>query len=143
MLQNTLPNIHMYLSACFSLSSPFVFALFTVGCIALADALHPEAPSVVAALRERGIDVWVCSGDSVAAVAAAAAAAGIEPNRIMAEVLPRQKAAVVTQLRQQQQGNILPNQQQPHPHHHQQQLHLHHHQQQPHPHHHHHHQYHQ
>ncbi|OEH78719.1 heavy metal translocating P-type ATPase subfamily protein [Cyclospora cayetanensis] len=74
-----------------------------LGCIALRDALQPEAASVVDALKQRGVSVWVCSGDSAAASAAAAAFVGVEPDKVVAEVLPKQKAALITLLRQQQQ----------------------------------------
>ncbi len=69
------------------------------GTLAVADPLRPEAPAVVAALRERGLEVRMVTGDARSSAAAAAAAAGIE--RWHAEVLPADKAAVVRELQDQ------------------------------------------
>jgi len=69
-----------------------------VGLVAVADELRPEAPAVVAALRKRGIEVVMLSGDTRRTAEAMARAAGIE--RVRAEVLPADKAADVERLRE-------------------------------------------
>ncbi|HEV8143444.1 MAG TPA: copper-translocating P-type ATPase, partial [Methylomirabilota bacterium] len=61
-----------------------------LGVIAAADVLKPEAPAAVAALRARGIDVVMLTGDQRATAEAIARQAGI--TRVIAEVLPEAKA---------------------------------------------------
>ena len=69
-----------------------------VGLIAVADVLRPEAPAVVAALRASGIEVVMLSGDTRPTAEAVARAAGVE--RVLAEVLPADKAAEIARLRE-------------------------------------------
>jgi Cu+-exporting ATPase len=68
-----------------------------LGVIAAADVLKPEAPAAVAALRARGIDVVMLTGDQRATAEAIARQAGI--TRVIAEVLPEAKAFEVRRLR--------------------------------------------
>jgi Cu+-exporting ATPase len=68
------------------------------GLIGVADELKPEAREAVAELRALGLDVWMLTGDNRAAAEASARRAGIDPARVLAEVLPDQKAAVVRRL---------------------------------------------
>jgi Cu+-exporting ATPase len=67
------------------------------GLIAVADVLKPEAPEAVRALRALGLDVAMLTGDARATAEAIARQAGIE--RVLAEVLPEQKALEVERLR--------------------------------------------
>jgi P-type Cu2+ transporter len=64
-----------------------------LGLVALADAVRPESPEVIAALRARGLGVAVVSGDAPGPTARVAATLGIE--RAEAEVTPEGKRAVV------------------------------------------------
>ncbi|HEU5422292.1 MAG TPA: heavy metal translocating P-type ATPase [Nitrolancea sp.] len=64
--------------------------------LAVADTLKPEAPAAVAELGALGFEVWMLTGDNAATAQAIAAQAGIE--RVMAEVLPGEKAAQVRAL---------------------------------------------
>ncbi|WP_126974906.1 heavy metal translocating P-type ATPase [Frigidibacter oleivorans] len=64
--------------------------------IAFADRLRPGAAEAVAALRARGLSVWLVSGDVPAVVAALAGRLGIADWR--AEALPAEKAALVADL---------------------------------------------
>jgi Cu2+-exporting ATPase len=64
-----------------------------------ADALRPDAAAAVAALKARGLNVEMLSGDRPSAVGQAAAAAGIEDWR--AGVLPAEKTARIQELRAQ------------------------------------------
>ncbi len=64
-----------------------------------ADALRPDAAAAVAALKARGLNVEMLSGDRPSAVGQAAAAAGIEDWR--AGVLPTEKTARIQELRAQ------------------------------------------
>jgi Cu+-exporting ATPase len=75
------------------------------GLIAVADALKPESAEAVAQLKALGLDVWMLTGDHRAAAEAVAAAAGIERSRVLAQVLPGDKAAQVRRL--QEQGRVV------------------------------------
>ena len=68
-----------------------------VGWFAIADALRPEAPDVVAGLRGRGLHVEMLSGDAPAAVRHVAAAAGID--RGQGSLSPADKANLVVARR--------------------------------------------
>ena len=69
-----------------------------LGLVAVADTLKPEAPAVVAALRARGIEVAMLTGDDRRTAAAIACEAGIE--RVLAEILPEDKAREIARLRE-------------------------------------------
>ena len=69
-----------------------------LGLVAVADTLKPEAPAVVAALRSRGIEVAMLTGDDRRTAAAIARAAGID--RVLAEILPEDKAREIARLRE-------------------------------------------
>jgi P-type Cu2+ transporter len=66
------------------------------GVIAIADAVRPTSRAAVEALRERGIDVVMLTGDNAATAERIAAELGIE--HLIAEVLPGDKAAKVSEL---------------------------------------------
>ena len=68
-----------------------------LGLIAVADTLKPHASEVVAALRARGIELAMLTGDARTTAAAIAREAGIE--RVMAEVLPEDKTREIARLR--------------------------------------------
>jgi Cu+-exporting ATPase len=72
------------------------FAGRLVGLIAVADVLKPEAPATVAALRALGLEVVMLTGDGRRTAEAIARRAGID--RVLAEVLPEDKARVVATL---------------------------------------------
>jgi Cu+-exporting ATPase len=69
-----------------------------LGVIAVADVLKPEAPEAVAALVRRGIDVTMLTGDARPTAEAIAAGAGI--RRVLAEVLPEDKAREIAKLQE-------------------------------------------
>jgi Cu+-exporting ATPase len=70
------------------------------GLIALTDRVKPEAAEAVAALQRSGIEVWLLSGDARATALAVAQDVGIADDRVLAEVLPTDKAAAVARLRE-------------------------------------------
>ena len=73
------------------------------GLLAVADELREEAPDVVARLRRLGKTVAMITGDNQATADAVAKQVGAD--RVLAEVLPQDKAAEVTRL--QESGQIV------------------------------------
>ena len=72
------------------------FAGQALGLVSVADALKPEAPAAVAALRRRGLEVVMLTGDHQATATAIARPAGID--RVLAEVPPEGKARAIAAL---------------------------------------------
>jgi P-type Cu+ transporter len=72
------------------------FAGHLMAVVAAADTLKPEAPAVVAVLRALGLEVVMLTGDNRRTAEAIARQAGID--RVLAEVLPEDKARVVATL---------------------------------------------
>ena len=68
------------------------------GVLAVADTLKDEAARTVAALRDMGLDVAMITGDNAVTAAAIAREVGIE--RVLADVLPGDKASEVERLQQ-------------------------------------------
>ncbi len=68
------------------------------GVIGVADTLKPTSRPAVAALIGLGLDVYLLTGDNEITAAAIAQAAGIPANRVLANILPDQKAATVKKL---------------------------------------------
>ena len=66
------------------------------GAIEIADTIKPEAAGAVRRLRQAGLEVWMITGDKREVAEAIAREAGID--RVLAEVLPDQKAAEVKKL---------------------------------------------
>jgi P-type Cu2+ transporter len=69
-----------------------------VGAIALADAVRPTSVAAVAALHEMGLQVVMLTGDNEATARRIAEQLGIDD--VIAEVLPADKAAKITELQQ-------------------------------------------
>ncbi|CAE7107510.1 unnamed protein product [Rhizoctonia solani] len=72
-----------------------------VMCFAVADALRPESVSTVAELHKSGKQVWMLSGDNVVTAKAVAHDLGIPDGRVVAGVLPHEKADFITHLQSQ------------------------------------------
>jgi P-type Cu+ transporter len=70
------------------------------GLLALADPIKPEAATAIADLARAGIETWLVTGDGRATANAVAGAVGIPPERVLAEVLPADKAATVARLQE-------------------------------------------
>ncbi|CAG7990750.1 unnamed protein product [Penicillium salamii] len=66
--------------------------------MAVADPVRPEAVEVLQALQNRGIDVWMISGDNPVTAQAVGRIVGIPTDNIIAGVLPEQKAEKVRYL---------------------------------------------
>ncbi|HSK92958.1 MAG TPA: heavy metal translocating P-type ATPase [Candidatus Angelobacter sp.] len=68
------------------------------GLIALADSVKPASRAAVERMHRTGLDVWMLTGDRRATAETVAAQVGIGPDRVLAEVLPGDKAAKVSEL---------------------------------------------
>jgi len=69
-----------------------------VGIVADADTVKPSAADAVAALRDRGIDVMMITGDNERTARAVAEQVGIDPGNVRAEVLPEDKSEAVEEI---------------------------------------------
>ncbi|MFC6732851.1 heavy metal translocating P-type ATPase [Haladaptatus sp. DYSN1] len=69
-----------------------------LGVIATADTVKPGAKDAVSQLHERGLDVWLITGDNELTARAVAEEVGIDPNHVRAEVLPEDKAEAVESI---------------------------------------------
>jgi len=69
-----------------------------LGLIGLADTVKPSSAAAIVRLRASGVDVWMLTGDRRATAEAIGRGVGIAPDRIIAEVLPAQKADSVRRL---------------------------------------------
>jgi Cu+-exporting ATPase len=69
-----------------------------LGLLGLSDTVRPEAAGVVRNLAQRGLDVYMLTGDNAAAAATVAAELGIAPARVMASVLPAGKSGAIERL---------------------------------------------
>jgi Cu+-exporting ATPase len=68
------------------------------GLITIADPVKAEATEAVRTLARMGIDAWLVTGDQRRTAEAVARQVGIPPERVLAEVLPGEKAAKVAEL---------------------------------------------
>jgi Cu+-exporting ATPase len=68
------------------------------GLLPTVDEVKPEAAQAVAELRAAGLEVWLVTGDQAATAREVAAAVGIAPEHVLAEVLPAGKADAVAML---------------------------------------------
>ncbi|KAG6002366.1 hypothetical protein E4U43_001132 [Claviceps pusilla] len=66
--------------------------------VSVSDQLRNEAVTVVEALRARGTQVWMLSGDNATTAQAVARLVGIKEENVLAEVLPSEKADKVRYL---------------------------------------------
>ena len=75
-----------------------------VGVIAAADTIKPDAQETINQLHKLGLTVMMITGDNQRTAQAIASQAGIEPstslgiNRVLAEVLPQDKANEIDRL---------------------------------------------
>ncbi len=76
-----------------------------LGRLGISDGLRPDAAGAVSALAARGLTAYLVSGDHAEVAAATAAAVGIPADRVIADVAPADKHAVVERL--QGQGRVV------------------------------------
>jgi len=74
-------------------------AMALVGMFGLRARLGDDAQRAVAWLTAQGVECWMATGDNRAAADAIAAAAGIHPSRVLAEMTPAAKLAKVEELK--------------------------------------------
>jgi Cu+-exporting ATPase len=72
--------------------------------ITVADQPRDEARQALHSLRAIGIDVWIVTGDCMDAARSVAKYLNVPENRVMAEVMPQNKKAVIAKL----QDELLP-----------------------------------
>jgi Cu+-exporting ATPase len=71
-----------------------------LGLISVSDPVRPQAAEAVAALRARGLELWLLSGDEAGVAESVARQVGIDAQHVMARVLPADKAAQISRLQQ-------------------------------------------
>jgi Cu+-exporting ATPase len=69
------------------------------GVLAIADPIKPEAAEALRRLDESGVESWLITGDAAATAHAVAAQVGIPADRVLAGVLPADKAGAIDRLR--------------------------------------------
>ncbi|MFL5727201.1 MAG: heavy metal translocating P-type ATPase [Chloroflexota bacterium] len=70
-----------------------------VAVLGIADPVKPEAATAVRRLSDTGIEAWLITGDTSATALAVADDVGIARDRVLAGVLPGEKAAAIERLR--------------------------------------------
>ena len=71
-----------------------------MGTIAVADQIKPTSAAAISALRTLGVDCVMLTGDNRLTAEAIAARAGIEPQSVIADVMPADKERHVRELQQ-------------------------------------------
>ncbi len=72
----------------------------SAGVITVRDTVKETSAAAVAAFRQLGMTPMLLTGDNAGAARAVAAEVGIDPENVIAEVLPQDKVAVVEKLQQ-------------------------------------------
>ncbi len=75
------------------------------GIIAVADTVKENSVTAIKALYDMGVEVWMLTGDNGRTAEAIARQVGISPDKVLAEVLPQDKAKKVEEL--QKQGKVV------------------------------------
>ncbi|KAJ5773964.1 hypothetical protein N7457_008860 [Penicillium paradoxum] len=65
---------------------------------ATSDTIRPEAVNIISQLQKRHVDVFMCTGDNKTTAHAVADMVGIPRSKVMANVLPAEKANFVRQI---------------------------------------------
>jgi Cu+-exporting ATPase len=69
------------------------------GAVALADAIKPQSREAIDTLRQTGADIYLLTGDNLTTARAVGARLGLPENRVLGNVLPDGKAALIASLR--------------------------------------------
>jgi P-type Cu+ transporter len=78
-----------------------------VGALGVADTVKVGSAEAIARLGERGVAVWMVTGDNRRTAENVSAQVGIPAERVLAEVLPGAKAEQVQRLRKQSGGGLV------------------------------------
>lgn len=65
---------------------------------ATSDLIRPESAPVISELQDRGVDVYMCTGDNQTTAYAVADMLGISRSRVLANVLPTEKANFIRRV---------------------------------------------
>ncbi|MCG3217896.1 MAG: heavy metal translocating P-type ATPase [Candidatus Heimdallarchaeota archaeon] len=76
-----------------------------LGIISVADTIKEDSKRAIAGLHKNGIEVWMLTGDNEQTALSIAKQAGIDEEKVMAEVAPKKKANKVKSL--QKEGKIV------------------------------------
>ncbi|KAI2736371.1 hypothetical protein DTO013E5_1645 [Penicillium roqueforti] len=71
---------------------------------ATSDTIRPEAVEIISQLQKRQVDVFMCTGDNQTTAHAVADMLGIPRSKVMANVLPAEKASFVRQIQERSQN---------------------------------------
>jgi len=71
-----------------------------LGAVAVRDTLREDSLAVVRHCQSKGIEVWMCTGDAQKTAFSVAKEAGIPEHCVCAEMLPKQKADKVAELKE-------------------------------------------
>lgn len=71
-----------------------------LGFIAVADPLRPEAPQVIEALRKKGLNLLLLTGDRQSTALKIAADLNLGPESVIANIRPQEKAAQIQRLQE-------------------------------------------
>ncbi|KGO64030.1 ATPase, P-type, K/Mg/Cd/Cu/Zn/Na/Ca/Na/H-transporter [Penicillium italicum] len=88
---------------------------------ATSDTIRPEAIDIISQLQKRHVDVYMCTGDNQTTAHAVADMLGIPRSKVMANVMPAEKASFVRQVQEGSQdtpsvnGNTTSSRSQPRP----------------------------
>ncbi|MEF8772066.1 heavy metal translocating P-type ATPase [Halodesulfurarchaeum sp.] len=77
------------------------------GIVANADTVKPGSKGAVTALRERGIDVMMITGDNQRTAQSVAEDVGIDPENVRAEVLPEDKSDAVEAIQSEDRSAMM------------------------------------
>ncbi|CAG8940938.1 unnamed protein product [Penicillium salamii] len=85
-----------------STPSPFIPAIV----FATSDTIRPEAVEIISQLEKRNVEVYMCTGDNQKTAHAVAEMLGISRSRVMANVLPAEKATFVRHIQERSDNGI-------------------------------------
>lgn len=77
-----------------------------VAMLACRDSVRAESKQVISLLQKKGIECWMITGDNKLTADAIGRELGIEPERVISEVLPDEKQAKV-QMLQKKEGSVV------------------------------------
>ncbi|MGV9204907.1 MAG: heavy metal translocating P-type ATPase, partial [Promethearchaeia archaeon] len=77
------------------------------GLLGIADKIKDQAPYTLEKLRERGLDIYMLTGDNKQTALNIGKELGFDEDHILAEILPNEKAETVQKLQQSRKGKTI------------------------------------